>query len=94
MYGVMRVYSGAGHAAVDALLARRQDVERILSEIPGFRAYYLIRTADGMAAITVCDDKAGTDRSTQAAAAFLRQELAGQFGTPPTVSEGEIALAF
>jgi hypothetical protein len=92
MYAVLRTYSGVGHAAVDALVARQQEVERILSDIPGFRSYYLIRTADGMASVTVCDDKAGTEKSTQAAAAFLRQELPGQFATPPTVIEGEVAI--
>jgi hypothetical protein len=93
MYAVLRTYSDAGHAAVDALLSRQQDVERILRAIPGFRAYYLLETADGMAAVTVCDDRAGTQRSTQAAADFLRQELPARFATAPTVTEGEVALA-
>jgi hypothetical protein len=92
MYAVVRTYSGAGHAAVDALVARRSDVERVLSEIAGLRAYYLIRTADGMASVTVCDDQAGTQRSTEVAAAFLRQELPGRFTSPPTVFEGEVAI--
>jgi hypothetical protein len=92
MYAVLRTYSGVGHAAVDALVARQSDVERILREIPGFRAYYLLKTADGMASVTVCDDKAGTEQSTQAAATFLRQELPGRFTTPPPVIEGEVAI--
>jgi hypothetical protein len=78
---------------VEALQARRADVERILRDVPGFRSYYLLRTGDGMAAVTVCDDRAGTERSSQVAAAFLREQIPGVTVSPPTVLDGEVAIA-
>jgi hypothetical protein len=35
--------------------------------LKGFVSYSLIRTADGGASVTVCEDKAGTDESLQVA---------------------------
>jgi glycine/D-amino acid oxidase-like deaminating enzyme len=57
-------------------------------------AYYLIRTGDGGASVTVCRDRAGTEESTRRAADWIRQSLAAVAGSPPEVAEGEVIIQF
>ncbi len=94
MYAVVRRYTGGGQLA-DALVQRRQEVEQILSGVPGFRAYYALRSGDGtVATVTVCDDQAGTQESTRRAADWVRQNMTGVSMSPPEVTEGETFLNF
>ena len=93
MYATVRTYSG-NRGLADALVANAAEVERLISEIDGFKAYYLVRTADGAASISVYESEAGTDASTSAAAAWIRENLPELGGAPPQVSAGEVALSF
>ncbi len=94
MYAVVRRYTGGGQLA-DALAQRRQEVEQILTGVPGFRSYYALRSSDGtVATITVCDDQAGTQESTRRAADWVRQNITGASISPPEVTEGETFLNF
>jgi hypothetical protein len=56
------------------------------------RAYYLIKTADGAVSISVFDDEAGSEESTAAAAAYVRENLPDYAGSPPQVSSGEVLV--
>jgi hypothetical protein len=48
--------------------ANKDEVRDLLAGITGFRAYYILRTADGGAvSISVYDDASGTDASNAAA---------------------------
>jgi hypothetical protein len=51
-------------------------------------AYYLVRSADGGASITVCQDQAGTAESSKRAADWVRQNLPNVTGTTPEITEG------
>jgi len=94
MYTVVRRYTGGSQLA-DALTERREDVREILTGVPGFRAYYALRSGDGtVATITVCDDQAGTTESTRRAAEWVSRNLAGVTMSPPQVTEGEAFLNF
>ena len=93
MYATVRTYSGNSGLA-DALVANAAEVERLISEIDGFKAYYLVRTADGAASISVFADEAGATASTAAAAAWIRENLPDAAGNPPQVSSGEVAITF
>ena len=53
MYAVVRRYKGA-NALFEELARREQDVRGCDQGVPGFVGYYLIRSADGGASITVC----------------------------------------
>jgi hypothetical protein len=46
-----------------------------MSGVPGMQGYFLMRTADGCAAITICDDEVGTDESTRLAGEWIVIEL-------------------
>lgn len=94
MYAVVRRYASSGGLG-DALIARQAEVETLLTGVPGFKAYYAVRSADGsMATITVCDDKAGTDESTRRAGEWVRANLAGASISQPEITEGETILSF
>ena len=89
MYAVIRTYSD-GPELADALAARQSEIEEVISPVAGFQGYYLVRTQDGCATITVCDDKAGCDESTQRAANWLRENASEIKSTPPQITSGEI----
>lgn len=93
MYATIRNYPGNAGLA-DALVAHAAAVESLISAIDGFHAYYLVRTADGAASISVFDSEAGAAESTGAAAAWIAANLPDLGGNPPQVSAGEVALTF
>jgi hypothetical protein len=45
MYVVVRRYSGP--TVIDAVVARQADVQALISGVPGFVAYYAMRTGRG-----------------------------------------------
>jgi hypothetical protein len=93
MHAVVRRYSGAS-ALNDLLAQRSQDVEQLLSDIPGFVAYYAIRAGDELATVTVCEDQAGTQESSRRAAEWVRQNLTGASVGAPEITEGEAFIQF
>jgi hypothetical protein len=95
MYVVVRRYTGAS-ALVDAMIERMQEVRDLIGTVPGFRAYYAARTGDGggVATVTVCDSKDGTDESSRRAAEWVRANLAGASIQRPEITEGETYVNF
>jgi len=93
MHTVMRIYNGAPQLA-NELAARGNEVKNLISTVPGFIAYYLVRTDEGAVSITVCDTLAGCDESTSRAADWLRTNLPNLKMNPPQVLSGELALRF
>jgi len=93
MHAVIRTYSGSGAKALfDRLEERKDDVETVVGGVAGFRSYTLLRTADGGATVTVCDDKAGTDESTRVARDWIVANAADISVNPPVVSEGAVVI--
>jgi hypothetical protein len=93
MHAVIRRYRGAS-ALNDLLAQRSQEVEQLLSDIPGFVSYYAIRDGDELATVTVCQDQAGTQESSRRAAEWVRQNLTGGSVGAPEVTEGEAFIQF
>jgi ABC-type Fe3+-hydroxamate transport system substrate-binding protein len=93
MYAVVRRYKGAT-ALFDELARREQDVRSVIQGVPGFVAYYLVRSDDGGATITICQDQSGTAESTRRAADWVRQNVPAAAGNPPEVTEGEVLFNF
>ena len=65
--GRQKVFRRRCHGLVRPPRTTKDEVESIISGIAGFVSYTLIRTADGGATVTVCQDKGGTDESLRAA---------------------------
>ena len=60
MHAVVRNYPGNGAKVLFELLEQRKaDVEQLLRDVPGFRAYTLMHCTDGGVSVTICGDKAG-----------------------------------
>ncbi len=91
MHAVMRTYSGGGAKALaDLLEKRKSDVEGVMRGVAGFKAYSLIRTADGCISVTVCADKAGADASVRTAAEWVRANAGDLKVSAPQVTEGSV----
>ena len=94
MHATVRSYASDG-GLVDALVAKKDEVRDLLTGIAGFRAYYILRTADGGAvSISVYDDASGTEASNAAAAGWVRDNLPGLAAAPPDTAAGEVAVSF
>ena len=93
MHAVIRVYSGAGGTKlIDLLQERKNEVETLIRSVQGLVSYSLIRTADGGASVTVCQDKAGTEESMRIAREWIGKNASNLAAGPPTVVEGSIIL--
>ena len=93
MYAVIRTFSGAGaKKLVDILEGRKSEVESLIRPVKGFVSYSPLRTAEGGVSVTVCEDQAGTDQSSQIARDWIAKN-ASDFGvSPPTDAEGTVIL--
>ena len=92
MHVTIRAYQGNTELA-DALAAREDDLKDVIGGIDGFRAYYLVRIAEGTATVSVFDTKEGAEASTAAAAAWLQENLPDMQATP-YVTAGEALVSF
>jgi heme-degrading monooxygenase HmoA len=92
VYTTIRSYSGVEGLA-DALAGRADDVRHIISEIGGFKAYYLLKTADGAVSVSVYESREGAEESARAAAAYLRENLPDIEVTAPQVVSGEVVVS-
>ena len=93
MYAVVRTYSGPGAKELFDLLERRKaDVEAVIRSVPGLVSYTLVRSEEGGMAVTVCEDKAGTDESTRLAKEWIREHASELGSELPTVEVGSVLV--
>lgn len=92
MYATIRVYSGSSELA-DALVENESEVKRIIQGIDGFKAYYLVRTQDGAASVSVYDNESGAEESNRVAAGWIRENLPDLTVSAPQVSAGEVVIS-
>jgi hypothetical protein len=93
MHAVIRNYSGSGaRKLIDLLEERKDEVENLVRPVKGFVSYSLIRSADGGASVTICEDKAGTEESMRVAREWIAKNAANLSVAPPTVVEGTVLL--
>lgn len=94
MYASVRDYEG-NTELVEALVKNEDEVRRLISDIDGFQAYYLVRTGDGSAvSVSVYDDESGAEESNKQAADWIHENLSDMSISPPKVSAGDVALSF
>ena len=63
----------------------------IISEIPGFVAYYLVDAGDGvMVSTSVFEHQEAEEESTWRAGEFVAQHLAALIPNPPQITAGEV----
>jgi restriction endonuclease Mrr len=88
---VVREYSGKGAKELFDILEKHQgEIERLLRQVKGFIGYTLARSGDGGVSVTVCQDQAGIDESTQAAKDWIAKNAAHTGVSGPRVSKGTV----
>lgn len=93
MYVTIRRYENNPDLA-DRLAARSDDVRALLTGVTGFHHYYLARSADGTASVTVCDDQTGAEESNRIAASWLQENMPDAVSAPPQVTAGDVVVDF
>lgn len=93
MHVSIRAYAGNPDLP-DTLAAHEDDIRRVISGINGFRAYYLLKGAEGTTSISVFEDQAGAQESNRAAAAWVAENLPDLDVAPPYVAEGDVLVDF
>jgi hypothetical protein len=94
MHVVIRSYSGQGASELfDAMEQREEDVRELISGVPGFVSYAAFRSGDGVRTVTACQDKAGTDESSNRAAAWVKENVSASVD-PPEITEGSTFIQF
>ena len=90
MYVTVRRYEGV----TDPSEVTRQVQEGfipIISEMPGFVAYYMVDAGDGvMVSTSVFEHKDAEEESNWAAGAFVANNLASLLPNPPQITAGEL----
>ena len=90
MYVAVRRYEGATDTQKVAKLVEEHFVP-IISELPGFVAYYLVDAGDGVIATTsVFDHKDAEEESTFLAGEFVAEHLGSMVPNPPQITAGEV----
>jgi hypothetical protein len=90
MYATVRRYEGVTNPGEAGRLVKETFLP-VISEIPGFVAYYWVDAGGGvMISTSVFQDKAGAEESNRRAAAVVRESLAPLLPNPPQVTEGEV----
>ena len=92
MYATVRRYENAG-ALADAMTSKREDVQKLISEVPGFVTYCATREGDTITTVSIYNDKAGCDESTRRAREWVGENVQGHLA-PPEVSGGDAFLNF
>jgi len=91
MKAVIRKYSGRGaKELMDALEKHAADLQPLMGSVRGLVSYTLVRSGDGGFAVTVCQDQAGLDESTQKAKDWIAKNAANTGVAAPEVSIGSV----
>ena len=90
MYATVRRYEGVSDPSEVARLVNEGFIP-IISEMPGFVAYYLADAGDGVTVSTsVFEHKDAEKQSTFRAGEFVAEHLAPLIPNPPQVTAGEV----
>ena len=90
MYVAVRRYEGLSDSQKVVQVAKEGFLP-IISEMPGFVAYYLVDAGDGVTVSTsVFEHKDAEEQSTFRAGEFVQEHLLPLMPNPPQVTAGEL----
>jgi hypothetical protein len=88
MYATIRIYNQPELA--DELAKHADEIRDLMTGIAGLQSYCLFRTETGCASVTVCENEAAIEASTEVAASWFR-ERAGEITEPePQIARGQV----
>ena len=92
MYVAVRRYEGVTDSRKVAQLVE-EDYVPIISEMPGFVAYYCVDAGDGvMVSTSVFEHKDAEEQSTYRAGELVGEQLEPLLPNPPQVTAGEVVV--
>ena len=92
MYMAVRRYDGVSDAQKVRQVAEEGFVP-IISEMPGFVAYYWVDAGDGVIVSTsIFEHKDAEEQSTFMAGEFIQEHLAPLLPNPPQITAGEVEI--
>ena len=90
MYATVRRYEGVTNPS-EAAQRVNEGFVSLISQIPGFVAYYLVDVGGGVAISTsVFQDQASAEESNKRAADYRLQNLVSVLPNPPQITAGEV----
>jgi hypothetical protein len=93
MQVVIRKYSGNGAKELfNALEKHASDLQVIMGSVKGLASYTLARSDDGGFSVTVCQDQAGLDESTQKAKDWIAKNAANTGVGTPEIAYGNVIV--
>ena len=95
MFATIRRYESVDQSRTSELVKKVDEgLVPSLSELPGFRGYYLIEAGDGvMSSISLFDGSEHAEKSSQVASEWVRKEkLDSALPNPPKITNGEIVV--
>lgn len=92
MYTTIRQYKVPNPQDIEEIARRAgEGFAPLIRQEPGFVAWYLVhRERDVLTSVTVFEDRAGAEDSTNRAAAWIRENLADLLPNPPIVTGGPV----
>jgi hypothetical protein len=91
LFASIRKYNGTP-ALAEELFKRQDEIKSVLRPIPGFHAYYMVNTGDGVLSMTVCEQRAGAEESNRVAATWLKDKLSTLATHAPEITTGEVRI--
>jgi hypothetical protein len=91
MHATIRRYPGSDLAT--KIGDRGSEVREVMGGVPGVRAYYLIQAGGDSISVTISDDAAGGQASSEAAARWISENMADLGAPAPEVSAGEVVAS-
>ena len=92
MFSTVRRYLGVKPDVAAELERRKADLTDVLRGVPGLVSYELVRTRDGMFAVTVCRDEASAMETNRRAAAWMAAHIPGFAASTPEVWSGPVTV--
>jgi len=90
MYATVRRYEGVSNPT-EAAQRVNEGFVPLISQIPGFVAYYWVDAGSGvMMSTSVFQDQASAEESNRRAADYVRQNLVSLLPNPPQITAGEV----
>ena len=93
MYASIRRYKTSPGAAAEIAQRVNQGFVPIISQAPGFVAYYVVDAGnDLVASVSVFQNQAGSEESNRMAADWVKKNIASLFSGPPEITAGAVTV--
>ena len=90
MYAAIRRYKAKPGSASELARRGQEGFVPLVSNLPGFIAYYGMTVGNDVVTVSIFEDQAGEEQSTRLATEWVKQHLAEFLNGPPEVIAGHV----